>query len=210
MNTATAPARSKGNSRRVDRNAERKAELAQAALNMLAEKGYARASLRDIAKASGFSLGVIHYYFKDKAELIRFCVERYKQDFIASLRAAVAEAESLASLKQGVARVLLQSLNEQPQEHRLWYDIRAQSLFDESFRPGMWAIDRQLEGLIAEMLRKMADMSGRPPRVSAGTAYAMLDGFFQRYLLRQLEQRADANDEFNWELEQVMDGLLAG
>ena len=62
--------------RRVDKFAERRAQLAVAALQTLAELGYARTSLRDIAQNSEFSHGVLHYYFSDKFELITFCVRQ--------------------------------------------------------------------------------------------------------------------------------------
>ena len=52
--------------RQLDKFAERRAQLAAAALQTLAEQGYARTSLRDIAQNSEFSHGVLHYYFSDK------------------------------------------------------------------------------------------------------------------------------------------------
>ena len=62
--------------RQVDKFAERRAQLADAALQTLAELGYARTSLREIAQNSQFSHGVLHYYFNDKVDLI---IESVKQ-----------------------------------------------------------------------------------------------------------------------------------
>ena len=56
--------------RQVDKFAERRAQLADAALQTLAELGYARTSLREIAQNTEFSHGVLHYYFSDKEDLI--------------------------------------------------------------------------------------------------------------------------------------------
>src|SRR5208337_2345276 len=64
--------------RRVDKFAERRAELAEAALQTLSELGYARTSLREIAQNSEFSHGVLHYYFSDKVDLICCGVRYYK------------------------------------------------------------------------------------------------------------------------------------
>src|SRR6195256_5465391 len=58
--------------------AERRAELGEAALQTLAELGYARTSLREIAQNSEFSHGVLHYYFTDKVDLILCSVRQYK------------------------------------------------------------------------------------------------------------------------------------
>ena len=57
---------------------ERRAELADAALQTLAELGYARTSVREIAQNSAFTHGVLHYYFNDKVDLILCSVRQYK------------------------------------------------------------------------------------------------------------------------------------
>ena len=64
--------------RQVDKFSERRAQLADAALQTLAELGYARTSLREIAQNSQFSHGVLHYYFSDKEDLITHCVRQYE------------------------------------------------------------------------------------------------------------------------------------
>src|SRR4030095_8374228 len=57
---------------------EPRAELGEAAMQTLAELGYARTSLREIAQNSAFSHGVLHYYFTDKLDLILCSVRQYK------------------------------------------------------------------------------------------------------------------------------------
>src|SRR5260370_7218894 len=63
---------------RVDKFSARRIELAEAALETLAELGYARTSLREIAQKSAFTHGVLHYYFSDKVDLICCCVRHYR------------------------------------------------------------------------------------------------------------------------------------
>ena len=53
-------------------------ELAMATLTTLAELGYARTSLREIAQNSEYSHGVLHYYFTDKLDLIAHAVRQYE------------------------------------------------------------------------------------------------------------------------------------
>lgn len=194
---------------RIDKYEERKRELGRDALNVLSELGYARTSLRDIAKASGFSLGVLHYYFVDKVELISYCVGLYKQDFVEQIQLAVDQASTADSLRTRVFGVLVASVEREPEKHRLWYDIRAQSLFDETFRPAMWRIDRQIESVITAFFVQLADLSGRTAQIGPGSAYAMLDGLFQRYLLRHLNGDARACEDFRHALGQAVDAMMA-
>ena len=92
--------------RQVDKFAERRAQLAAAALQTLAEQGYARTSLRDIAQNSDFSHGVLHYYFSDKFELITYCVRQYKAECVQRYDSIVASAGSAAELKRGFAAAM--------------------------------------------------------------------------------------------------------
>jgi hypothetical protein len=79
--------------------------------------------------------------------------------------------------------------------HRLWYDLRNQSLFEESFRADMLEIDQRREEMIWRVVSRYAEFAGITMSVSPGVAYAMLDGLFQRALLHQLAGNEAAADD---------------
>src|SRR6201986_5667476 len=112
--------------RQVDKFAERRAELAAAALRTLAEQGYARTSLRDIAQNSEFSHGVLHYYFADKVELITYCVRQYKAECVTRYDNAVTTATAADELRAGFGAAMAGTLRDDVTMHRLWYDTRNQ------------------------------------------------------------------------------------
>src|SRR5580700_2849836 len=120
--------------RRVDKFAERRAELAEAALQTLSELGYARTSLREIAQNSEFTHGVLHYYFTDKVDLILCSVRQYKARCVTRYDQVVAQAKTYDALMEGFLQKLAESLRDEAHMHRLWYDIRAQTLFEAAFR----------------------------------------------------------------------------
>ncbi len=70
--------------------------------------------------------------------------------------------------------------------HRLWYDLRTQAMFDPALREAVLAIDATLEEMIWRVLSRYAELSGGTLAVTSGNAYAMLDGLFERALLRHL------------------------
>src|SRR3954470_13586832 len=133
---------------RVDKFAERRAELGEAALTTLATLGYARTSLREIAQNSEFSHGVLHYYFTDKVDLITHCVRQYKASCVARYDQMFEAATTVPEMRDGFAAGLAQTLVQDATMHRLWYDLRAQSLFEESFRADVAEIDDSLERMI--------------------------------------------------------------
>lgn len=180
--------------RPVDKFEERRRQLADAALRTLSELGYARTSLREIAQNSGFSHGVLHYYFRDKVDLITHCVRQYKAHCVERYDGVVATADDPGALLRGVADALAGTLAQDALMHRLWYDLRTQSLFEQSFRADVAEIDGSLERMIWRTVEAYAGLVGRSPACEPSFAYATVDGLFQQALLRHLAGAPDALD----------------
>jgi AcrR family transcriptional regulator len=170
------PARVSG----IDKIERRRVELAESALKTLGELGYARTSLREIANNSEFTHGVVHYYFRDKIDLISYCVRHYKTKCAQRYDEVVESATSAEQLAAGFLDKMTQTLVEETPMHRLWYDLRAQSMFEEQLRPDVAAIDLLLEQMIWRILTRYADLVDGVPAVDAPTAYALLDGLFEQ------------------------------
>jgi AcrR family transcriptional regulator len=193
--------------RQVDKFAERRAQLAAAALQTLAEQGYARTSLRDIAQNSDFSHGVLHYYFSDKIELITYCVRQYKAECVSRYDNIVAAAGSADELSRGFGAAMAATLVEEATMHRLWYDLRNQSLFDDSYRSDVLEIDQSLERMIWRIVSKFADLAGAPLAVSCSAAYAVFDGLFQQALIRHLAGGPGAARDLEENVQRVLESL---
>jgi AcrR family transcriptional regulator len=172
--------------RPVDKFTARRNELAEAALKTLAERGYAQTGLRDIAQNSEFSHGVLHYYFADKTDLITHCVREYKAVCVTRYDEVVATATTAAELAAGFLDKLAETLVDEAPMHRLWYDLRNQSMFEPAFRADVTEIDLSLERMIWRIVTRYAQLSGLSPQVGSPTMYAIFDGLFQQALLRQL------------------------
>ena len=194
--------------RQVDKFAERRSQLAASALLTLSELGYARTSLREIAQNSDFSHGVLHYYFRDKVDLITFCVRQYKAECVTRYDQVVATSETADELRAGFGKAMVDTLREDATMHRLWYDLRNQSLFEESFRDDVLQIDQSLERMIWRIVTTYAELAGLTLAVPSRLAYALFDGVFQQALLRHLAGDETASAELPDQLAIVLDGLL--
>jgi AcrR family transcriptional regulator len=194
--------------RHVDRFEERRRELASAALQTLSELGYARTSLREIAQNSTFSHGVLHYYFTDKVELITYCVRQYKAICVQRYDTIVTGAESPDGLAHGFADGLVATLLEEAPFHRLWYDLRSQALFEESFRADVLEIDATLQRMIERVTERYAELAGRPLATSSPMTYALFDGMFQQALLQHLSGSPAAGPDLRANVVQLLPRLL--
>ena len=166
--------------------AERRAELGEAALQTLAELGYARTSLREIAQNSDFSHGVLHYYFTDKVDLILCSVRQYKARCVTRYDEVTTTSSTYEQLVDGFATALGETVRSEAPMHRLWYDLRSQSLFEAAFRADVAELDKSLERMIWRVLSRLSELAGVPVTLPSEAAYATLDGVFQQGLLKHL------------------------
>lgn len=165
---------------RIERRTEKRRELARHAIFTLGRLGYARTGLRDIAEQSGVSVGVLHYYFTDKIDLITFCVHLYKDEFVADLEAILARSDTPGAAAANVIDGLVKTVTDNASTHTLWYDISAQSLFDPAFRPVVSQIEDALVSVCANIGAKLKlDLGGLE-------LYQALDGIFRYYLGRRI------------------------
>lgn len=176
----------------ADKHDERRKALAESALLTLGELGYARSSLREIANNSEFSHGVVHYYFNDKLELIVYCVRYYKETCVHRYDGVVAEATSSEDLVERFGDKLVETIVEEAPMHRLWYDLRSQSMFEESLSEAVTQIDQSLEDMVARVLGRYAELAGAEIAIAPPVAYGMFDGIFQQALLGHLTGRDNA------------------
>jgi AcrR family transcriptional regulator len=194
--------------RQVDKFAERRAQLAAAALQTLAELGVARTSLRDIAQNSEFSHGVLHYYFSDKIELITCCVRQYKAECVQRYDGIVADSASADELRHGFGAVMAATLRDDATMHRLWYDLRNQSLFDNTFQADVREIDESLERMIWRIVSRYAELAATPVMLSREATYAVYDGLFQHALIRHLAGDQAAAGVLDQEVQRLLGFLV--
>jgi TetR/AcrR family transcriptional repressor of bet genes len=192
-----------------DKYDERRNQLAESALQTLGELGYARTSLREIANNSEFSHGVVHYYFADKFELIIYCVRYYKARCVTRYDAVVDESTTPEGLLDAFAAKLVETLHDEAPMHRLWYDLRTQSMFEVKLREAVLMIDQTLEDMIWRVVSKYAELCGRPPAMTPSAAYGVLDGLFQQALLGHLTGTAGAVESMAAQVHELMPLMVA-
>jgi AcrR family transcriptional regulator len=104
----------------------------------------------------------------------------------------IAEAGTFAHLLDGFLNVLGTTMREEAHLHRLWYDLRAQALFEPAFRADVGEIDNSLEAMIWRIMTRLTELHGQAASMSPSLAYAIFDGLFQQCLLKHLSGDAAA------------------
>lgn len=177
------------------KRAVKKRELAYHTLDTLAKWGYVGTSMRTISEEAGIALGTIHYYFKDKIDLICYCARLYKADFVQDLTRPLSSDAPISVLIERYVDVLTSALQDNAELHRLWFDIRAQAMFDKRFHDTVSAIEQSLvqscETLVSRIEAK---------RFNATSTYTTIDGMFRYHMQMKLMGDKLAGHSFNREL----------
>ncbi|MFS0916796.1 TetR/AcrR family transcriptional regulator [Brevibacillus sp. 179-C 1.1 NHS] len=185
----------------------KRAFLIEQATACLAEKGYAHVSLRDIAKESGVSLGILHYYFASKEELLLAVISGYKGRFIEELEREVIAAPS-GEWSGALARVLSRSLQEDRKLHRLWYDLQVQAMYVPAFSEQVIDIRARLHSLIVRMLVRLQHEEQTSLTIDEESAisliYSAIDGFLFQFLLDELQRPEEAIARFELAISHLM------
>jgi len=77
---------------------------------------------------------------------------------VAHIDSAMDNHNSSSDVIEAVTSAFAWAIEHDAQKHRLWYDIRSQSLFEEAFRPVVREIEDQLIALVDRILTQL----GRP------------------------------------------------
>jgi AcrR family transcriptional regulator len=151
---------------------ERKQEILQEAIGIIAKKGYRALTMRALARASGMKLGALQYHFRTREDMLRalaaYISDAYRRSF-----EALDSNDGKPSLKD-----LVHVAISDPEEIRdvgdalftqLWAMARVEPLIDE-----------QLHGFYAEYVERIAerltDLGSRAPLVDALVITSLVEG----------------------------------
>lgn len=90
---------------------QRRRELAQAAVQVIARDGLERTSTRAVANESGWTTGVLKHYFVDKDDILRRALHELEAVNIERFRAVDAEPTGYEALRTAIAATLEDELD---------------------------------------------------------------------------------------------------
>lgn len=115
-----------------DMHEGRRHDLAVAALHTWSEYGYSQVSVRNVARRTRFSHGMVHYYFHSKDALVAECVRLIADAHI--FGSDDADAADVTGYSRQLADAISRSFRGNRRMHRIRFDLRNQSQFEPSLR----------------------------------------------------------------------------
>lgn len=173
----------------------RRAQLIRAAYKVVSKKGYYNFTIKDIAKESGLSSGLVHYYFKDKQDLLLNLLKDINSNMKSYLNKELVltqspqeklltymdQAFSLAEKEKEYFYVLIDFWTQTKHNPRM---RQANNRLMQSYRDECAAIVK--EGIATGAFRKEIDVA-----FAATTIVSVIQGTIVQYVLD--------NEAFNYE-----------
>ena len=219
MTTKPAISHARSAAKRTRRGPHTRQQILDASLRLFSERGFARTTVRDIARQAGITDAAIYYHFESKRELLEALVE--ERGFLNSLQ-NLARLQADAPLQETLhwtARGAIAIMDDNRDFLRLVImeglggDEAALEQYDRLL--GLW------ENALSSVLRRYQE-KGELPGNSAETVarhiiYTILMAFEESLLGRHVPPRASAEDRraalgsfVTPALDHIIEGLSAG
>ena len=211
MATASAP------SSRSERKLETRRSLIQAAREVIADKGFANASLADIAERAGVTTGAIYSNFRSKEALLLHVVEARVAELFPDLVAGE-DSRDASTIVDDLVRLAVRSARftdtaESRQLVALQIEVFLIALRDPSFIANSGTIEDQRAssarlGRLIESLESTPN-PGPPPRADLLGAlfYAALQGLQQN---RLINPELAPDESFEWCVKALLYAAVQG
>lgn len=161
------------------RSAETRQAILDSAYRVFAQKGYAQATVDDIAATCGTSKGAVYHHFDSKEALFRTLLTGHHHE-LEAMATAVGQARSFRELIAGVAAVWIDHYHSDPLFLPLALEMRVHATRAAWARTLVGDFYRRLRTLIAGLLRaaRTAGLVRRDLDVDAAAIllFGVLDG----------------------------------
>ncbi|MEO2168004.1 MAG: TetR/AcrR family transcriptional regulator [bacterium] len=171
----------------AERTARTRRRLLGATLELVAERGYDRASLAAIGARAGYSRGVVNHCFGSKAallgELVAFMFQRWDH---AQLRPALGDRDGIEALVATVNAVRRQA-QEHPVELRAFYALLFEGLGPlPELRPRFAEFHRRLRAQTASLITRGIEAGSIAAEIDAEAQAGLFVGAFRGVMYQWL------------------------
>jgi AcrR family transcriptional regulator len=115
---------------RLDINAIRRRQIIDAAVAVMAEKGWAETSIDEATRRAEVSRGLVSYHFKDKADLLSGVLARCQEIFNESVAQAQKEGQNPVETMRAVTRIGIELAKVNPVPYEVFVQFTASAKRD--------------------------------------------------------------------------------
>ncbi|MGC4747022.1 TetR/AcrR family transcriptional regulator [Micromonospora sp. DT201] len=164
----------------------RRTELAEAVWRIVMRDGLEQASVRNVAREAGLSMGSLRHFFTTQSELLGFALRLVGERIEQRIRAVDTTGDPRAVVRSMIDEMLPLDRPRRG-ECTVWLAFTARALVEPTMAGLRKEIDNRLTDAFTTMIRRLADAGALRPgldqRVEAERLYALVDGVILHALL---------------------------
>jgi AcrR family transcriptional regulator len=175
---------------------DRRAELLEAAIRVMARDGVAKATTRAIVNEAGMTLGAFHYCFDSRAQLLERVTETLTERYVAEVRGLFAPHRDIRDSVLDSLHAFWKGFEANPGEHQISYELTQYALRNPGFEN---IARRQYEiflAAFASLLELAADNAGiewtQPVPILARYVHSVIDGLNMTWLVDRNSDHSQA------------------
>ncbi|MEU7612544.1 TetR family transcriptional regulator C-terminal domain-containing protein [Micromonospora sp. NPDC049204] len=165
----------------------RRTELAEAVWRIVMRDGLEQASVRNVAREAGLSMGSLRHYFATQSELLGFALRLVGERIEERIRAVDTTGDQRAVVRSMIDEMLPLDRTRRG-ECEVWLAFTARAVVEPTMAGLRKEIDSRLTDAFTTMIRRLADAGALRPgldqKVEAERLYALVDGVILHALLR--------------------------
>lgn len=183
----------------VPRDSEEKAQkLLNAARTVLAEKGFAGATINLVAKEAGVSRGLLHYYFKNKEEMLANVIRNNMEASVVLIDAVFSGSATVEEFAHGITSALKNVVRDDPGFFLVFVEGVAAARRSELVRDRLASLYGQFRSAICMGLRRMERKGIIAPTLPLEGLACLLTGVIDGMGVQFVTETELKNDDEVW------------
>ncbi|MBI4831700.1 MAG: TetR/AcrR family transcriptional regulator [Candidatus Lindowbacteria bacterium] len=132
----------------------RKEEIVKAFFKVASEKGLAKATIREVARAAGCNHGILHHYFAGKKQILKGAMDYVTTVYKAELLDGLSECDSAMSRIGYLISWFLDLSRFNLEFSRAWTEFVNLSKYDPAASATVRGLYEEMKGVFAETIRE--------------------------------------------------------
>lgn len=161
---------------------QRRRQILRAAGQCFAEKGFHQASMAEIAKAAGLSMGLLYRYFANKDALVMAFAELSRANSVALFESLAASTDPKRDLAGIVDALLGEALD--PALLRLQMEVMAEACRNDALMAALRREDALARGALLDSIEALRKRGLAKPPVPAPALVELLNALFEGLTVR--------------------------
>lgn len=187
---------------------ERRAEIVEAMLRVMARQGYAKASIAAVAREAGLAPGLLHYHFRTKEEILLALIERLAKSVEARFEAKRPRT-ARGAVHAWIDAHLAQDERAEPAAVACWVALGNEALYAPDVRAAYVRVIERDRALLEDLVRDALAAEGARPQDARRITAGLLAAVEGAYRLAVLAPDTIPGGSAASTVRQMADGLLA-